>query len=325
MVKSGLSGPIANTDKAIEMNNEILMIGYGPVGRATVALLQARGTPVRVTQRSRPIDLPDGVAFTPCDVLDPASLAVAVAGAAQVAVAIGFAYDGRLWRKTWPIAMRNLLNACAATGARMVFLDNLYMYGPQRAPLVETMRYSNQGRKPAARAQISRQWQDDHRVRTAALRAPDFYGPGVLLSHLGETGLAAVARGRRAMFVFSPDQPHDYAYVPDIGRAMVTLLDAGDDAFGQPWHMPCAPTLTSRQILAMGAAQTGKPLRLFALPALVRSIASPFVGFLRELGEMRFQWDRPYHVDASKWTSRFWSDVTPFEEGVAATIRSFTD
>jgi nucleoside-diphosphate-sugar epimerase len=305
------------------MTEEIVMVGYGPVGRATVAHLLNQGRPVRVAQRSRPADLPPGVRFTPCDVLDAGSLRAGLAGATQVAVAIGFAYTGAVWERAWPVAMQNLLDACAAIGARLVFLDNLYMLGPQTAPLVETMALSDHGRKPAVRARITRMWQADARVRTAALRAPDFYGPGVLLSHLGETGLAAIARGKAAVMVFPPDQPHDYAYVPDIGRAMVTLIDADDDAFGRAWHMPCAPTQTSRAILAMGAAQVGVPLRLRTIPAPVMAALSPVVPFLRELREMRFQWDRPYQVDATAWTARFWSDVTPFAQGVAATIAAF--
>ena len=307
------------------MPNEILMIGYGPVGRATVARLRAEGRAVRVAQRSRPADLPADTAFTRCDVLDAASVRAAVAGANQVAVAIGFEYLGTVWETAWPVAMRNLLDACAAEGVRMAFLDNLYMYGPQDAPLVETMALSDHPRKPAARAAITRMWQQDERVRVAALRAPDFYGPGVLLSHIGETGLAAIAKGKAAAFVFPPDQPHDFAYVPDIGRAMVTLLDAEDDAFGQAWHMPSAPAISARQILEMGARQAGVKLRLRTIPPVVLTLIAPFVPFLRELREMRFQWDRPYHVDASKWTTRFWSDVTPIEVGVRATIESFRD
>lgn len=305
------------------MDDEIVMFGYGPVGRATVARLVAQDRPVRVAQRSRPADLPAGLRFTPCDVLDAGSVHAAVAGAAQVVVAIGFPYVGKLWAQLWPRAMQNLLDGCAAHGARMVFLDNLYMYGPQRQPLVETMALSDHGRKPATRARITRMWQQDARVRVTALRAPDFYGPGVTLSHLGDTGLAAIARRKPAIFLFSPDQPHDYAYVPDIGRAIVTLLDAGDDAFGRAWHMPCAPTRSSREILKLGAACTGAPLRLWAIPRLALDGLALVVPMLREMREMRFQWDRPYHVDASAWTARFWSDVTPFAQGVAETIRSF--
>ncbi|MEJ0022243.1 MAG: hypothetical protein WDN76_01490 [Alphaproteobacteria bacterium] len=53
----------------------------------------------------------------------------------------------------------------------------------------------------------------------------------------------------------------------------------------------------------------------------------PVLGFgssmMREFSEMRFAFDRPYHVDARKWTRRFWSDVTPFEIGAPATAREF--
>jgi nucleoside-diphosphate-sugar epimerase len=305
------------------MAEEIVVLGYGPVGRATVARLLAQARPVRVAQRSRPADLPAGVRLTHCDVLDPGSVQTAVAGAAQVVVAIGFPYVGKLWAQLWPQAMQNLLDGCAVQGARLVFLDNLYMYGPQRQPLVETMALSDHGRKPATRSRITRMWQQDPRVRVAALRAPDFYGPGVTLSHLGATGLAAIARGKPALFLFSPDQPHDYAYVPDIGRAIVTLLDAGDDAFGRAWHMPCAPTRSSRDLLKLGAACKGAPLRLWVVPRLALDGLALVVPMLREMREMRFQWDRPYHVDASEWAARFWADVTPFADGVAATIRSF--
>lgn len=305
------------------MTKPILMIGYGPVGRATVALLRAAGTPVQVAQRSRPADLPNDVQFVHCDILDAASVRHAVGGASQVAVAVGFAYSAKAWGALWPVAMRNLLDGCAAANVRMLFFDNLYMYGPQTAPLVETMALTEGEGKPGTRTKITRMWEQDDRVKVAALRAPDFYGPGVLLSHIGETGLAAIAKGKPAMFVFGPDMPHDYAYVPDIGRAMVTLLEAGDDAYGQAWHMPCAPTMSTRQILALGAAKAGVPLKLRTIPRILLDIAAPFVSFLKELREMRFQWDRPYKADATKWQNRFWSDVTPFEQGVAATMASF--
>jgi hypothetical protein len=47
------------------------------------------------------------------------------------------------------------------------------------------------------------------------------------------------------------------------------------------------------------------------------------VPFMREYAEMSFTWNRPYHVDATKFSRRFWSDATPFEVGIPAAIRSF--
>jgi nucleoside-diphosphate-sugar epimerase len=156
-------------------------------------------------------------------------------------------------------------------------------------------------------------------ARVAALRAPDFYGPGVGLSFLGDTSIGKLAQGKPAIFIGSPDVLHDYAYVPDVARAVTTLLDAPDSAFGQSWHMLCPPTRTTRDILAIAAETLGVKLRISALPALDAGASAVFSPFLRELKEMRFQWDRPYHVDASRFAAAFWSDVTPFETGVPET------
>jgi nucleoside-diphosphate-sugar epimerase len=125
------------------------------------------------------------------------------------------------------------------------------------------------------------------------------------------------------MLIAPPDTPHDFAYVPDLGRMIVTLLDAPDDAYGQAWHSPCAPITTPRRVLELGAAALGKTVRIRSLPLWTLPVMGLAVPFLRELVEMRFQWDRPYRVDAGKWIARFGCEVTSFEEGAAATAMSF--
>jgi nucleoside-diphosphate-sugar epimerase len=308
------------------MSGKIVVLGFGPVGKATTLRLVGQGREVVVAQRSAPADLPKGAGFMPCDVLDPAALRAATAGASQVVATFGFTYDSKVWSKAWPRAMNNLLDACEAARARLVFFDNLYMYGPQRAPLTEETKLSNYGRKPAVRSVATRLWmaaRDAGRVKVAALRAPDFYGPGVVNSHLGDGAFGRLAQGKAATLIMPPDMPHDFAYVPDLGRMVATLLDAPDTDFGQVWHSPCAPTTTSRAILALGAKAIGKRLRVSAVPLWLLPVLGLGLPFLREVSEMRFTFDRPYHVDATKWKRRFWSDVTPFEVGAPATARDF--
>jgi nucleoside-diphosphate-sugar epimerase len=120
-----------------------------------------------------------------------------------------------------------------------------------------------------------------------------------------------------------PDQPHAFAYVPDIGRAAVSLLDAGDDAFNQVWHVPCAPTRAPRQLLAIGADAVGQTLKVISIPSWLLPVIGAAIPFVREISEMRFTWNRPYHVDATKFSRRFWSDATPFEVGIPQTVRAF--
>lgn len=308
------------------MAEKIVVLGYGPVGKAAVQQLRRQGRNVVVAQRSAPSDLPAGVGFVRCDVLDASSFRNATQGATQIAAAFGFAYDGAMWRKAWPRAMTNLIDAAEAARARVVFFDNLYMYGPQTAPLTEETPLTNYGRKPRARSEATRLWlaaRDAGRVKFAALRAPDFYGPGVGNSHIGDVGFGRIGQGKPAMLIAPPDTPHDFAYVPDLGRMVATLLDAPDEDFGQVWHSPCAPTRTPREILALGAEAIGQKLRITALPLAMLPVIGLGSTFLREASEMRFTFDRPYYVDARKWTRRFWSDVTPFEIGAPETARAF--
>lgn len=306
--------------------SDVAVFGYGPVGAAVTQRLLAEGAAVRVAQRRRPAELPPQAEFIPCDLLNEEAVRIAVADTTQVVLAAGFPYVGKVWSEAWPRAMRHVLAACQAAGARLVFVDNLYMYGPQTAALVETMPLTDRGRKPAARAAVTRLWQEASkagRVRVAALRAPDFYGPGVANSHLGRSVFDSLAKGRAATLLVDPDMPHDFAYVPDFARGIASLLAAEDDAVGQAWHLPCAPTRTPRGIVALAAASLAVKLRVRHIPFALQTLLSPVVPFFREMAEMRFQWDRPYRVDAARFSARFWADATPFEEGVEATTGSF--
>lgn len=125
------------------------------------------------------------------------------------------------------------------------------------------------------------------------------------------------------MLIVDPDQPHDFAYVPDIARAVWSLLDAPGADFGQSWHVPQAPIRTTRQVLALGATEAGVSLKIRRVPMTLLPVLGAFNPMLSEMVEMRFQWDRPYRVDSTKFTRRFWDDPTPFEVGVARTMASF--
>lgn len=305
------------------MAKRIAVIGHGAVGRETARLLAARGDQVRIVQRRKPQALPQGATFQAADIEDPASTRAACAGVEAVINCLGFPYDSALWARVWPMAMRHLLDGCAASGARYVFADNLYLYGPQAGPLREDLPLTTYGRKPRLRAEITRMWMQDHesgKVRAVAVRAADFYGPDVPNSVLAAFGVARMLAGKAALVPYPPDQPHDFTYVPDYARAVVTLVDAPDDAYGQAWHVPNAPTRTLRELLKLAAARAGVPPKMSVMPRALAAVVGLFNKEIAEIGEMRFQWESPYLVDTSKFARRFWSDATPFEQGLDATI-----
>jgi nucleoside-diphosphate-sugar epimerase len=299
------------------------VIGYGAVGRATASMLADRVDAVRIVQRNKPKELPGGCTFHAADSTDREATIRACAAVDTVVCCLGFPYDSVLWRRVWPATMANLIDGCSASGARLVFADNLYMYGPQTSPLTEEMPLTNYGRKPALRAEITKLWKSAHdsgRVRAVAVRAADFYGPDVATSVISAFGVARLLARKPALMPYSPEHPHDFAYVPDFARALVTLVDAPDDAYGQAWHVPNAPTRTLREVLTLAAGLIGVSTRISVLSPALAAIVGLFSKEVRETAEMRFQWDRPYLVDSSKFAARFWSDATPFENDIGDTI-----
>lgn len=267
--------------------------------------------------------MPPGCAFQAADVTDRRALVSACADVSAIVCCIGVPYVSAIYERVRPVAMENLLEACAVSGARFIFADSLYMYGPQTQPLTEDLPLTRFGVKPRVRAEVTRLWRNAHdgaRVQAVAVRASDFYGPDVGTSVISRFGVARLLRGEPAIAPYPPDNPHDFTYVPDFARALVTLIDAPDDAYGQAWHVPNAPTRTLRELLVLAAELIGVAPRVSVIPAPLATLIGMFRQDVRELREMRFQWDRPHLVDASKFRARFWSETTSFEAGLTATI-----
>ena len=304
------------------MSERIVILGGGPVGLAISEQLGQAGRRSVIAQRKRPGSLPAGAEYEACDALDGAALMGVVQGASTLICTIGLAYDATVWEAAWPKLMTNMLAACSANGARLIFIDNVYMYGPQAQPLREDMPMAATGRKGKVRAAITRQWQASG-VKVAALRAPDFYGAGVANSIFGTQSIGALAEGRRATLVVKADAPHVVAYVPDIARAAVLLIDAPDDAYGQVWHVPNAPARSPREILTMAAKRLGAKPRVTVMPGWLMAVAGLFVPMIREWQETHFQHDRPFLIDSSRFEHRFGLRPTPLEEGIPIAAESF--
>jgi len=304
----------------------IPVIGYGPVGQQTGKLLAEKGYRVRAIQRSQPAVLPEGASFVRANAMEADALIPALAGARTVILALGLPYNGKVWAHGWPKVMSAVLVACQQTSARLVYADSLYLYGPQNRPLTEDLPPVDYGRKPTARSNATRLWQRafaDGSVKTAAVRAPDFFGPGVTTSILGSVTLGRLAQRNPAQILASADHLHDVVHVKDFARALVTLAEASDDAFGQAWHVPTPPAMTLREIMTIAAAALGVPARISVVPVWQARLVGLLLPEVREAAEMHFLTDREYLVDSSKFRERFWSDNLPLEESVAEAALSF--
>lgn len=155
----------------------VVLGATGGAGSAVVRELAARGLPTRALGR-KDMQFPAGVEYVRGDALDPATLRRVCQGAAVVYHCINVPYAQ--WERTLPQLARHILQACAETGARLVVMDNLYMYGPVEGPIIEETPRRAVGPKGRLRAQLEETFLNAHRERKVDVciaRASDFYGP----------------------------------------------------------------------------------------------------------------------------------------------------
>lgn len=116
--------------------------------------------------------------------------------------------------------MDGAIEGAAVAGARLIYADSLYIYGPVSGPLTEDLPYAATGKKGKTRAQLAMKLMAAHKagkVRATLGRASDFYGPGVVESTVGERVFGFALAGKAASVLGDPDTPHTYWLVSLIG------------------------------------------------------------------------------------------------------------
>jgi nucleoside-diphosphate-sugar epimerase len=216
--------------------------------------------------------------------------------------------------------------ARAAAGAKVVFADNLYVYGPPDGPMTEETPRRAQGKKGRVRIEMADAVLGAHadgRLRATIGRASHYYGPRGTTSTVGESIMKPALRGQRTRWLGSLDQPHTLNYLEDRARAPVTLGER-DEGDGQVWHLPAAEPLTGRQIPRAGVrGGRGPPKDRRGSRPMIR-IGGLFNPLPRELNETLYQFERPFVSDASKFQRAFGLfDPTPQSEAVKRTVEWF--
>ena len=281
----------------------------GGTGSAVVRELAGRGLRVRAVTRSGTGDVPEGVEQVAADAGSPEGARQACEGAAVVYHCAQPAYTK--WAELFPPLTDAILAGAAAAGAKLVFADNLYVYGPPDGPMTEDTPQRARGRKGRVRIDMANallRAHADGRLRVTIGRASDYYGPRGTTSTVGENIMKPALRGKRARWLGSLDQPHTLNYLEDMARALATLGER-DDADGQVWHIPAAEPLTGRQFLALLYEAAGQPPKLGVASRPMIRILGVFNPLLRELNETLYQFERPFVLDASKFERTF----GPFE------------
>jgi nucleoside-diphosphate-sugar epimerase len=309
----------------VNVAGDHVVIGAGGgTGSAVVRELADRGLRARAVTRSGKGDVPDGVQQMAADIGTREGARQACQGAAVVYHCAQPPYTK--WAELFPPMTAAVLDGAAEAGAKLVFADNLYVYGPPDGPMTEETPQRAQGKKGRTRIQMAEAALGAHadgRLRVTIGRSSDYYGPRGTTSTVGESIMKPALHGKRVRWLGSLDQPHTLNYLEDMGRGLVTLGER-DEADGQVWHLPAAEPLTGRQFLELLLEEAGKPPKVAVASRPLIRIGGLFNPLLRELNETLYQFERPFVSDASKFQAAFGPfEPTPHLTAVSRTVEWF--
>ncbi|EED31196.1 NAD-dependent epimerase/dehydratase [gamma proteobacterium NOR5-3] len=295
---------------------QVVLGAGGAIARATQDALVARGLDVLA------------IGHAQADARNPAALLPYLTGATHVYLCIGLPYSAAVWERDWPAILRAVLSGCKAVGARLVFFDNIYLYGPPPLgqPITEDHLQQPTTRKGRVRKEIVDQALAAHRqgrVPAVIGRSADFYGPGAVNSPFYIRFLEHLLAGKPPQTLMPNGPVHTWAYTRDCGRALVELgLDP--QAYGEAWHLPVGDPVTVED---MGDYFRQTLKRDFAIsyvsPRMTRLLAR-VSRTIREVSEMGFQFEQDYVLDWQRFSRRYPDfRVTPYDVGVDAMVDYF--
>jgi nucleoside-diphosphate-sugar epimerase len=132
-----------------------VIFGTGAIGLATLEALRRRGETVRLVNRSGHARVSDDVEVIGGDARDLAFTTAVAQGASVVYQTLNPPHHQ--WTAQFPALQTGVLTAAETAGARLVSMENVYMYGrPNGRPLTEDRHHDAHTTKGQLRSRMSR-------------------------------------------------------------------------------------------------------------------------------------------------------------------------
>ena len=299
-----------------------VVVGAGPVGRATALELVAAGHEVLLVSRSGSGPDLTGVRRVAADAADAVRLTELATGAEAIYNCVN-PTDYTVWPTFWPPVAEAFLGAAERTGALLVTASCLYGYGPVDVPMTEDLPDAATGKMARLRAGLwaeAKARHDSGRIRAVEVRGSDYMGPGVSVDagHIARVAPAAL-EGKAVRVMGRPDVPHSFTDVRDMARALVAVA-AAPQTWGRVWHAPTnAPVTQTRAIADVCRAAGREPVTVKAYPKGTLALSGLVMPIMREIWETAYQFQRPYVLDSTAIERELGLTPTPWDEVCRAT------
>lgn len=264
------------------------------------------------------------------DILHPADLTIsdqvdeAVKESKIVYLVAGFPYKTKVWREVWPKVMTNVIEACRKYNARLVFFDNVYMYGKVDGWMTEETPHNPISKKGEVRAKIATQLMDEVKagnIKALIARAADFYGPNAWNTAVLPMVFEKLKNGKTAQWLVNETVKHSYTYTPDAGKA-TAYLGNSENAYQQIWHLPThKDALTGKEFIEEVANCYKVDPKFMVLPKGMLKTYGLFNSLVRESIEMLYQVDYEYLFDSTKFENKFFKPID-YKSGIQEVAKS---
>lgn len=241
---------------------------------------------------------------------------------------VGFDYNTKLWQQKWPPLIKNVIDACIHHKAKLVFFDNVYAIGGDNVNhITENSPISPTSKKGEVRAAVDKLILDSiekGNLNAIIARSADFFSGVKDKSILMNTVYDNLAKGKKAQWFCNAKVIHSVSYTPDLAKG-TAILGNTENAYNKVWNLPTDPQkITGEEWINLFATEMKASNKYQALPGWGLKAIGLFVPILKEMYEMRYQYDRDYYFDSSKFNKEFNYTPTTNAMAVKQTVEQLT-
>lgn len=308
------------------MNTKQTILGSGgAIGNELAKALKNYTTDIKLVSRNPKKVNPTDSLFA-ADLTNPEQLSKAVEGSDIVYITVGFPYSVRIWKEHWVPFIRSAIEACVRNEAKMVFFDNVYAIGGDNIRhITENSPISPTSKKGEVRAEVNRlilEAAEKRNLQVIIARAPDFFSEIKDRSLLMNLVYDNLAKGKKAQWFCNAKAVHSCGYAPELAKG-TAMLGNSPEAYNQIWNLPVdQERITGEQWINLFAEAMHTSNACQVLPGWGMKALGLFIPILREMYEMRYQYDRDYYFDSSKFNTAFGYMPIKNAEAVRATVQA---
>ena len=235
----------------------------------------------------------------------------------------GLPYNSKVWAELWPKVMQNSVNACKSDNAKLIFFDNVYMYGRVEGKMTETTPFNPCSRKGEVRAKIAMDLENEinkKNINAIIARSADLYGPFATKTSVPYIlVIDKLVHGKTAQWMIDINKLHSFTFTIDAAKG-VFLLANNSECYNQTWHLPTSDPIDGKTFIELVAKELGIAPDYTVLKKWMVKMIGFFNKTVYESFEMLYQSEFDYCFDSKKFNAFFDYQPRSYSAGIYETI-----